>query len=110
MITIEMLCARIEGLQPAELDYWIAHQWVRPAGGPGHWMFQEIDVARVRLIRELRQELGLDEEAVPLTLSLLDQLYDARRGARRLCDIIERLAPSDLRQKILSAWREEGGE
>jgi chaperone modulatory protein CbpM len=110
MITIEMLCARIEGLQPAELDRWIENQWVRPAGEPGHWLFQEIDVARVRLIRELRQELGLDEDAVPVTLSLLDQLYDARRRTRRLCAIIDRLAPDDLRQRIISAWREEGTE
>ena len=57
---------------------------VRPEGGPGAWRFREIDVARVRLIVELRQEMWVEERTLPLVLSLLDQLYDARRAMRRL--------------------------
>lgn len=103
MITVEMLCHRIVGLQPQELESWIGHAWVRPQGQPGAWLFQEIDVARVELIVEMRRELDLDEDAMPVVLSLLDQLYAERRRARLLCDAILREAPEDVRGRILAA-------
>ncbi len=82
MITIEMLPARVPGLRLADVTRWVELAWVRPDGGPGAWAFREIDVARVRLIVELRDELSLDEEALPTVLSLMDQLYEARRQMR----------------------------
>lgn len=79
MIGIEILVAQVRGLQRADVDHWIAQQWVKPDGQAGQYAFQDIDVARVRLIRELRDELHVNEEALPVVLSLLDQLYDMRR-------------------------------
>jgi chaperone modulatory protein CbpM len=38
----------------------------------------------VRLIRELRDELAVNEEALPVVLSLLDQLYALRRRVRAM--------------------------
>ncbi len=84
MIGIETLVAQVRGLRRADVDRWIAQQWVRPDGPAGHYAFQEIDVARIRLIRELRDELQVNEEALPVVLSLLDQLYDMRRRMRDL--------------------------
>ncbi len=88
MITIETLCVRLGGASPAEVEDWVARAWVRPDGAPGHYLFHPIDEARVRLILELRHELHVDEDALPLVLSLLDQLYAARRHMRRLHDAI----------------------
>jgi len=88
MIGIEILVAQVRGLQRADVDRWIAQQWVKPDGTAGQYAFQDIDVARVRLIRELRDELQVNEEALPVVLSLLDQLYDLRR---RLHDLGEAL-------------------
>lgn len=103
MITVEMLCRRVGGLRPEELESWIGHAWVRPQGHPGAWLFKEIDVARVELIVEMRRDLDLDEDALPVVLSLLDQLYAERRRTRRLCDAVLREAPEDVRGRILSA-------
>ena len=82
MITIEMLPQHVPGLRLADVARWVELAWVRPDGRPGAWMFREIDVARVRLIVELRDELSLDEDALPTVLSLMDQLYEARRQMR----------------------------
>ena len=88
MIGIEILVAQVRGLERADVDRWIAQQWVKSDGQAGQYAFQDIDVARVRLIRELRDELQVNEEALPVVLLLLDQLYDTRR---RLHDLSEAL-------------------
>lgn len=79
MITMEVLCQRIPGLTAQEIERWIDNQWLNPEGTAGHYMFYEIDEARVKLITELKEDMGIEEEYMTLILSLLDQLYTARR-------------------------------
>jgi len=101
MITIDILCGRVAGLQAGEVEQWIGNAWLRAEGLPGHYRFQEIDVARVRLIRELRDDLGIDDDSLPVVLSLIDQLYAARRQMRKLRRAVEEAAPDAVRQAIL---------
>lgn len=82
MISLEALVVDTPGLDRGELERWIAEGWVRPDRAPSGWMFREIDVARLSLIRELLLDLRLAEDAMPVVLRLLDQLYDARRALR----------------------------
>ena len=85
----------------AEVERWIALDWVRPDGAPGQWQFTAIDVARLRLIQELRHDLRLEEDALPVVLRLMDQLYDTRRQLRRLRDAVEQGATADARDGVL---------
>ncbi|HEX3983110.1 MAG TPA: chaperone modulator CbpM [Acidisoma sp.] len=101
MITIESLCATISGLQADHLQRWIDNAWIRPDGDRGRYRFHDIDVARVRLIVELRDDLGVDESALPVVLSLMDQLYETRRQIRRLCSAIETSVSEDARRTLL---------
>jgi chaperone modulatory protein CbpM len=110
MITIDAVVVTVAGLDRAEIEHWIAEDWVRPMGSQGAWEFGDIDVARLRLIRELRHELHLDEDALPVVLRLMDQLYDARRRLRRLRDAVERAAPPELHQAVLAALRASDAE
>ena len=41
--------------------------------------FSDMECARIRLICTLTYELEIDSGALPVVLSLLDQLYDTRR-------------------------------
>ncbi len=100
MITLDMLPHQVRGLRLADVERWVALAWVRPDGKPGAWVFREVDVARVRLIVELRDELSLDEEALPTVLSLLDQLYEARRQMRAMAKAIT-AAPEAARDAVL---------
>jgi len=76
VITLDLLVARFPALDQAQLQEWIAEGMLRAEPGPS---FTEIDVARIALIIELRNELALDDAALPAVLSLLDQLYTLRR-------------------------------
>ena len=57
------------------------------------WIFHEVDVARVELILDIRQEFAIDEETLPLVLGLLDQVYELRRHLRRMCDALAAQPP-----------------
>ena len=70
-------------------------------------MFQDIDVARVRLILELRRDLAMDDETLPVVLSLMDQLYRERARLRRLCDALNRTAPPDIVERLLSTLNQD---
>ena len=100
MITLDMLCVRVERVTPAELEDWIARAWIKPDGEPGFYRFQPIDEARVRLIVELRLDLRIDDEALPLVLSLLDQLYAERRHLGRVRDALARADATSLRETL----------
>ena len=84
MISVDFVLSQAPGLPREDLERWIAKAWVRPDGGPGAYVFHDIDVARVLLIRELRDDLEVNEAALPVVLLLLDQLYDLRRLVRGL--------------------------
>ena len=84
MITLDLLCARFTQLRLEDLEGWIAEDHVRPEREAGALVFTEIDVERVRLIIELREEMAVNEDALPVVLSLLDQLYALRRRLRAM--------------------------
>ncbi len=98
MITVQTLSATV-GVAEAEITRWVELTWLRPDGSPGGWLFREVDVARVRLIAELR-ELRMDEEAMPVVLSLMDQLYAARRRMRLLQQAVDEAAPDAVRARL----------
>jgi chaperone modulatory protein CbpM len=101
-ITIDVLIAQVSGLTREDLEHWIANDWVRPedSASGGDYVFHEIDVARVRLIHELHHDLRINEEALPVVLSLLDQLYEQRRRLRELNDAIAAVAPEEVRRDL----------
>lgn len=98
MISIETLAHTI-AIPEAEIVRWVELTWLRPDGTAGAWVFDAVDVARVRLIVELR-DLALDEEAMPVVLSLLDQLYATRRRLRLLQQAVEETAPDAVRARL----------
>ena len=88
MIAFDDLLVRLNGLDRRELARWVENRWVLPERREQTWVFHEVDVARVELILEIRHEFAIDDEALPLVLGLLDQVYDLRRQLRRMCDAL----------------------
>jgi chaperone modulatory protein CbpM len=107
MIAREHVLQQVAGLEAEELELWIAHGWVAPDGSPESWSFRDIDVARIRLIVVLRRELEIDAGAVPVVLSLLDQLYTARRDLADLCGAVAK-QPAAIRVAIAAAIKSRG--
>src|SRR5947208_13677800 len=103
MIAFDELMRRFAELNAAELSRWVENRWVVPETATeecgGRWVFDEVDVARVELILDIRREFAVDDEALSLVLSLLDQVYSLRRRMRRLCDALEQ-QPPEIRDAI----------
>jgi chaperone modulatory protein CbpM len=47
-------------------------------------MFSDVDLARAQLIRDLREDLGVNDEGVSVILHLLDQMHGLRSSMRDL--------------------------
>lgn len=96
--------ATVRRLQLRELRTWVREGWIKPAQGDDGLYFDDLDIARVRLICDLRKEMSLPLEAVPTILSLLDQLHGLRHELLRLVEAINR-QPEKTRAAVLEACR-----
>ena len=108
MIALEALVGQFSGLDRIELLRWVENRWVLPERQGGSWVFRDVDIARVELILEIRREWALDDEAMPLVLGLLDQVYELRRQLRRLCEAVE-AEPIEIRDAIKRTLAQRGG-
>ena len=88
-------------LDAASLEAWVEAGWLAPRqAGPGR-AFSELDLARVCLIRDLREGMGVNDEGVAVVLDLLDQVHGLRRALRRVGSALQGL-PEPLRREILT--------
>lgn len=102
MIEFDEVLVRYRGLERRELIRWVEERWILPERRAETWVFHEVDVARIELILEIRRDFAVDDEAMPLVLSLLDQVYALRRQMRRLCDAVA-AQPEDTQAAIRRA-------
>ncbi len=107
--TFEELTAEGE-ITPGELAAWIEQEWVLPARQGDTHVFNDADVARVRFICELRRDMAVNDEAVPVVLQLLDQIYALRDTLAELRSAIDAASPA-AREEILSkiSLKPDGG-
>jgi chaperone modulatory protein CbpM len=105
MIRFQAVITVVGGIAEPDLRDWIARGWVTAEPDPsGEFVFDEVDVARVRLIRDLRQVMAVESDTVPLVLDLLDQVYSLRRTLRTVTAALEG-QPDEVRARILSVLR-----
>ena len=53
----------MEGLQPAAPLQSRCEEWLIPGESAGELMFSDADIARAQLIRDLKSDLGVNDEA-----------------------------------------------
>ena len=104
MIRFTAVAAMFPDLRESELVSWVERGWVRPEGSEPDWMFAEIDIARVRLIRDFRGAMAIPEDTMPLVLSLFDQVYTLRGQMRAVAKAVE-AQPEAVRMAILAALK-----
>jgi chaperone modulatory protein CbpM len=71
-------------LDHRSLEMWIAVGWLIPPQTDPELAFSDIDVARAQLIRDLREDLGVNDEGVSVVLHLIDQVHGLRRSMQEL--------------------------
>ncbi len=79
-----MIISRLDFLYRAELnqetlDVWIKEEWLIPAGTGAEPKFSEADLARAKLIRDLLDDMGINDAGVGVILNLLDQMHSLRK-------------------------------
>ena len=79
-----MIFSKQEFLVRAQLDHetleaWIEEEWLIPSEKAGEIRLSDADLARAQLIRDLKEDLGVNDEGVGVTLHLVDQVNGLRR-------------------------------
>lgn len=65
-------------LDERTLDIWIEEEWLASSELKTERTFSEAEIARVKLISDLIEELGVNVEGVGIILHLLDQVHGLR--------------------------------
>jgi len=85
MIRLEEFLVRAR-LEHHSLQAWVAAGWLVPPQTEPELMFSDVDLARAQLIRDLREDLGVNDEGISVVLHLVDQMHGLRRSMRDLID------------------------
>ena len=83
MISIHEFVIRAR-VEQRSVETWIAAGWLVPPQTKPEPMFSDVDLARAQLIRDLREDLGVNDEGVSVILHLLDQMHGLRSSMRDL--------------------------
>jgi chaperone modulatory protein CbpM len=86
-----MIISKLEFIDRAQIDretleMWIEEEWLVPRTTAADIEFSEMDLARAKLIRDLIQDLGVNEDGVGIILNLLDQVHGLRKA---LADVLQ---------------------
>ena len=91
-------------VQQADVLSWVERGWVRVDGEGDVVSFTEVDIARCRLVHELREDLAVGEDVMPIVLSLIDQVNELRAALKAVRHAIEQ-QPEATRAPLLAALR-----
>jgi chaperone modulatory protein CbpM len=73
-ITFEISkAANLSGVPPEVILQFINCEWIQP-NDPKNLLLDEEDIARIQLISELKERLGVNDEGITIILHLMDQL------------------------------------
>ena len=97
-----LVAARIE---ETVLTAWVEAGWLIPGREQQEHDFSETDLARARLIRDLQHDMGVNEEAVPIILDLIDQVHGLRQMLREVATAVC-AQPEDMREQIAAEMKQ----
>jgi chaperone modulatory protein CbpM len=92
------------GVPAKRLRAWVRRGWLRPEARAGEPVFRDIDVARARLVTQLRDELAIQPDAVEVVLRLLDQVHGLRSELKALGHALES-QPEHVRVEVTRVYR-----
>jgi chaperone modulatory protein CbpM len=72
------------GVQVQTLEFWLEQEWLIPQQVDTEMRFSDGDVARARLIQNLKADFGVNDQGVDVVLHLVDQLHGMRRAFAQL--------------------------
>ena len=107
-LTEQDVVAQISEISVVQLRTYVARGWIAPTADLAGPTYDEIDIARIRLVYQLHDQLAIDEEALPVVLKLMDQLYGTRRELKALIHAIDQES-DEVRQRIRAEFERSMG-
>ena len=104
MTTLADLLQLHRGLTSIRVERWVSRGLLRPLGTADAWTFEQVDVARVRLLAELGDDIGIDEDTVEVVVGLIDHVHTLRGQLDLLARAIAQ-QPAATRDAIAAALR-----
>jgi chaperone modulatory protein CbpM len=92
-------------VERTQLVAWIEEGWVAPAREADSYVFDDIDAARVNFIGEMLRDMMIGEEAIPVVLSLVDQLNALRATLKQVLIAVEDV-PDPARTRLIAILKE----
>jgi chaperone modulatory protein CbpM len=105
MIRESELIAQFTVLERRVLTTWIEEGVIEPERDDDGYLFDPVDESRVALACDLHYRMGLEHASLPIILSLIDQLHDARHHLRALTRAVAE-QPEPVRQEITRRVRD----
>lgn len=107
--TEQEVVAQVRGLSVPLLVRFIEAEIVRPVarGKPQARGYGRVDVARLQLACELREQFDLDTDALGLVMGMIDRLHATRADLRAVMRAVA-TEPEDVRARIAAAVRRAG--
>jgi chaperone modulatory protein CbpM len=93
----------IDRLTRTRLTRFVQAEIVMPVQTETGPQFGAVDLARLELLCELSDEFDLNEDALGLVISLVDQLHSTRTDLRNILTALENEA-DEVRDRIGQAW------
>jgi chaperone modulatory protein CbpM len=107
MTSLTELLRVSDRLTVVHVERWVARGLLRPSGSTDTWSFEQIDVARARLLAELVDDIGIDDDTVETVIGLVDQVHTLRGQLDLLARAIAEQPPAS-REAIATTLRRLG--
>ena len=88
-----------------QLVSFVESELVRPERGDAGYIFRRVDIARLELLCDLSHDLELDNTALEIVISLIDQLHAARQDLTAIARAIDKLPP-ELHSRVMMAMKQ----
>jgi chaperone modulatory protein CbpM len=95
-------------LTAIHIERWIARGLVRRAAATEADALEPIDLARLHLLNELADDLGLDDDTVEAMVALIDQVHTLRSELKLVASAIAE-QPPETRRTIAAALKRLSG-
>jgi len=109
MTSLDELLQLHRQLTVVHVERWVARGLLRPVGESDAWTFEQVDVARVRLLAELVGDIGLDDDTMEVVVGLVDQVHTLRGQLGLLAQAIAE-QPPETREAIAAVLQRLGRE
>ncbi|PRY26780.1 chaperone modulatory protein CbpM [Aliiruegeria haliotis] len=105
LYTEEEILSSVGRVSRQQLSVWVDADLLRPVLHEDGPRFSRMDHARLELICDLCETFDLEEDALSVVLSLLDQLHGVRAEFRALAQAVA-AEPEEVRERIAAALKQ----